>query len=181
VPQTPDIDPAAEAAREKRARGNLYALEIVFLGFIGVVVVIAFLEALTYSFVSARAPFVIMVPLLLLIAIHALRLWSARTEFSPGARIAEALSGATPGFNKALGFSGWMVVLVVLIAVLGHVAATFVFCVIVMRFLGSETWALTLSVSAGTTLFLFGIFEYAFDIDLYQGLVVRYFLGFRDF
>ena len=36
-------------------------------------------------------------------------------------------------------------------------------------------------VAAGTTLFVFGVFEFIFNIDLYRGLVLRWFLGYRDF
>lgn len=169
------------ATRERRARGNLYALEILFLGFICLVVALAFFEATTYAIVSARTPFVIMVPLLILIVVHARRLWGVRSEFHPAARISEAFSGATPGFNKVLGISVWMVVLVGLITVFGHLAATFVFCTILMRFLEGETWKLTLIAAGGTTLFLYGVFEFVFNIDLYRGLILRYFMGFRDF
>lgn len=175
------LTPEEAEAQSRRARGNLYALEILFLGFIGIVTLVAFVEALGYRIVSSRTPFVIMVPLFILIAVHARRLWRVRHEFTPGKRISEALSGATPGFNKVVGFSAWIVLFVVLIAFLGHLVATFAFCVILMRFLAGERWGLTLMVAAGTTLFLFTVFEYLFNIQLYQGLILRYFLGFRDF
>lgn len=172
----PDKD---ETAQEPR--GNLYALEICFLAFVGVVVALAFVEATSYKIVSSRTPFVIMAPLLILIAIHAWRLWSIRAEFHPGMRIYTAIKGGTRNFNKVVGFSGWLVGLVIIITVFGHYAGMFLFCVIMMRFLAGEKWVLTLVVAAGTTLFIYGVFEFIFNIDLYRGLVIRYFLGYRDF
>jgi len=177
------IDPkkdTAEAAESTR-RGNLFALEICFLGLVGLVVVIAFLEATTYKIVSSRTPFVIMVPLLILIAIHAYRLWRIRSEFHPGRRISAAFHGKNLSLNKVLGFTGWMFGMLLIIAALGHYVGVFLFCLILMRFLEGESWKLTLMVATGTTLFIFGVFEVAFNIDLYRGLIPRWFLGYRDF
>lgn len=176
APEDTEIEEA-----ERARRGNLYALEICFLAFIGIVVVFFFFEAMTYKIVSSRTPFVIMVPLLILIAIHARRLWSARAEFSPQGRISTALRGSNQTFNKVIGFAGWLVALVLIITVFGHYAGIFLFCVIMMHFVAGENWKLTLMVAAGTTLFIFGVFEFLFNIDLYRGLVLRWFLGYRDF
>lgn len=175
-PDNPDA-----GARKRHPRGHLYALEIAFLSFIALVVAVFFIKATGYKLVSSRTPFVIMVPLGLLIVIHALRLWRVRDDFRPGQRMAEALAGQNTNLNKVLGFSGWMIAMVAMILVLGHYAGIFLFCVILMRFLAGENWMLTLVVAAATTLFIFGVFEYLFNIDLYRGLIVRYFLGFRDF
>ena len=133
------MSPASRRNRHER-RGNLFVLEICFLGLIGVICVLAFFEALTYKLVSSRTPFVIMAPLLILIAIHARRLWGARGEFDISARLSAARSGLTPGFNKVCGISAWMVAMVLMIIVLGHYAGIFLFCVILMRFLAKEAW-----------------------------------------
>lgn len=179
---TPETEPnAADEAERRRARGNLFTLEILFLGFIAVIVLIAFVQALSYKLVSSRTPFVIMAPLAVLIAVHARRLWRVRGEFNPRARLSDAMSGANRNFKTIVTFSAWMIALVAMILVFGHYAGLFLFCVILMRFIAMETWLLTLLVAAGTVLFVWGVFEYAFNIDLYRGLIVRYFLGFRDF
>lgn len=171
----------ASEAERRLARGNLFTLEVLFLGFVAAVVLIAFVQALGYKIVSSRTPFVIMVPLFVLIAIHARRLWRVRGDFNPRARLADALGGRSAGFASVVDISAWMVGLVAMIAVLGHYIGLFVFCVILMRFRAGETWKITLLVAAGTVLFIFGVFEYLFNIDLYRGLIIRYFLGFRDF
>lgn len=175
--QTPE---PSDEQQEKRRRGNLYALEICFLTVVGLIVVLAFFEATTYAIVSSRTPFVIMVPLIVLIAVHAIRLWAARHEFNPRARISEALSGATPEFNKVLGICGLMVGVIFAIWILGHYAGVFLFCLILMR-LADEKWLLSAIVAAGATLFIYGVFEALFEIRMYRGLIIRYFLGFRDF
>ena len=170
---------APDPARERR--GAHYALEICFLAVVAVGVVIAFFEALTYKLVSSRTPFVIMVPLLVLIAVHARRLWSVRSEFHPGRRVSQALAGGNAAFNKVMAFCGWLVGLVIIITVLGHYAGIFLFCLILMRFAAGEGWKLSLTVAVATTFFIYGVFEFIFDIALYRGLVLRRVMGFRDF
>jgi cell division protein FtsW (lipid II flippase) len=179
-PEPTPLEPEAEEERRDR-RGNLYAMEILFLALIGVVVILAFVEALSYKIVSSRTPFVIMVPLILLIGVHARRLWRVREPLDVRGRVDDALRGGNAHLNKVVGFSLWMVGMVAMITVLGHLAGIFLFCVILMRFLAGERWGLTLIVAAATTLFIFVVFEYAFNIELYRGLIVRWYLGYRDF
>lgn len=181
MPQDTDPAPIDAEAERRLKRGNIFALEILFLGFIAVVVLAAFFEALTYKLVSSRTPFVIMAPLAIFIFVHARRLWRVRQDFNPRARIADAFAGRNQNFKKIVGFSAWMIGMVLMILVLGHYAGIFLFCVILMRYLEGERWMLTLMVAAATTMFIFGVFEYVFNIDLYRGLIIRYFLGFRDF
>jgi hypothetical protein len=170
-----------EVVPDAPARGNLYALEIVFLGVIGLATVVAFAEALSYKLVSSRTPFVIMVPLFVLIAVHARRLWRVRHEFHPGTRLRIALSGGNAHLNKVVGFSGWMIGLVAMITAFGQYVGIFAFCVILMHFVARERWILTLAVAGATTFFIYGTFEYLFNIDLYRGLLFRWYLGYRDF
>lgn len=173
------MDP--EQPDEEERRGNLFALEVAFLAIVAIVTAIAFLEALSYQIVSSRTPFVIMAPLAVLVVIHGIRLWRVRAPFSPRRRIGKALSGRLPSFNAVVAISGWMLGLVAMIWVFGHYAAIFLFCYFLMGLLAGERMALTLAVSAATTALIFVVFEWAFDIELYRGLIVRYFLGFRDF
>ncbi len=175
-----EFDAESDQVRKDR-RGNLYALEICFLAFVGIVVLAAFFEALTYKLVSSRTPLVIMVPLFILILVHARRLSKVREDLDVKARIRSALAGGNEHMNKVVGFSGWMVALVAIIVALGHLAGMFLFCVILMRFLAGESWKLTLIAAAVTTLFILGVFEYAFNIELYRGLLLRWYLGYRDF
>lgn len=175
----PDAVEAEDARRDRR--GNLFALEVCFLAFVGIFVLAAFVEALSYKLVSSRTPFVIMVPLIFLIAIHARRLMGVQEKLDVRARIAAALSGDNANLNKVAAFCGWMGVLLVFITVFGHLVAILAFCIILMRFVENEKWKLTLLVAAGTTLFVYCVFDFVFNIELYRGLIVRWFLGYRDF
>jgi hypothetical protein len=96
-------------------------------------------------------------------------------------RLRIALTGGNAHLNKVVGFSGWMVGLVAMITAFGQYIGIFAFCVILMRFLAGERWILTLAVAGGTTFFIYGTFEYLFNIDLYRGLLFRWYLGYRDF
>ncbi|MBT8409430.1 MAG: hypothetical protein KJN93_07375 [Alphaproteobacteria bacterium] len=183
--QKPDMSdgaPETEANVEAgKRRGNIYALEICFLAFVGLIVVIAFFEALTYKLVSSRTPFVIMAPLIVLIVIHARRLWRVRDQFDVGGRFSAAFAGQTPGMNKVLSISAWMIGMVLMILAFGHVAGIFLFCIFLTRVVARESWKLSLITTGLTVLFIFGVFEFIFNIELYRGLILRYFLGFRDF
>lgn len=173
--------PSDDEAERRDRRGNLYALEVCFLAIVGVVVIAAFVEALSYKLVSSRTPFVIMVPTIILIALHSRRLLRVREDLGVRARLAAAVRGGNAHLNKVVGFSLWMAVLVAMITVLGHLVAIFLFCVILMRYLAAERWVLTLIVAAAATFFIFAVFEYAFNIELYRGLILRWYLGYRDF
>jgi hypothetical protein len=64
------LDNQQDSGNNDETTQNSVALELVFISFIGLVVIGAFVAALNYDFVSARAPLVIMVPLLILIGMQ---------------------------------------------------------------------------------------------------------------
>lgn len=160
---------------------DLLTLEICFLGLVGLVVVAAFIEALGYKLVSSRTPFVIMAPLLILIAVQAMRLFRHRHEAQFGERLRLAMSGQMAGFNKVGVVSLWMVVLLGLIVVLGHYIGLGIFCFALLWKLGGVSVRMSIIVTLGTLAGIFLIFEFAFNLELYRGLVFRYFAGYRDF
>ncbi|MCG6901251.1 MAG: hypothetical protein LJE68_01085 [Rhodobacter sp.] len=170
----PETDPQDTLA-------NRLTLEICFLAVVALVVVAAFFEALTYQLVSSRTPFVIMVPLFVLIVIQARRLFRVRGKADFGGRVRLALAGKVPDLNKVLVMSGWMVVLLTLIVVLGHYAGILIFAFVLMRVLAKERLVLAVTVAVVTTAIIFCIFEIGFNVELYRGLVWRYFAGYRDF
>ena len=175
----PDLEGNRHVA--ERHAANMLTLEIVFLGFVAVVVIVAFIQALGYAIVSARTPFVIMVPLFLLILLQAGRLWGLRDRADFRGRLADVAGGRTTNFNKVLGFSGWMLALLGAVMVLGHYIGIFGFCMALMRGVAREKLKLALIVSVATTAAIFVIFEIGFNVELYRGLLLRYFMGYRDF
>lgn len=156
-------------------------LEICFLAFVGILTVASFFEALTYAIVSARTPFVIMVPLFALIALHAVRLYRARQQADIAERLLAVVRGHMTDFNKVLVLSGWFVAILVMIVLFGHYVGVFVFAFLLMWYAGKETLLLSAIVAVCSTLFVYLVFEVAFDIEFYRGLIVRYFQGYRDF
>ena len=176
----PDEEAPARGAGEAQLANRL-TLEICFLLVIGIVVVAAFFEALTYKLVSSRTPFVIMVPLFVLIVIHARRLFRVRKHADFIHRLKLAMEGSVPAFNKVVAMSGWMAALLAMIMVLGHYAGILIFGFILMRLVAKESLVMSLAVTVITTALIFVLFEIGFNVELYRGLVWRYFAGYRDF
>lgn len=177
--EAPGLETGHTAVEEKRR--EMITLEICFLGFIAVITLIAFVKAMGYAIVSSRTPFVIMVPLFILTVVQAYRLAKRRHEVALGSQIRNALSGGHPHFRKVVAMCGWMAGLLALIVAFGHFVGLMVFSLALMWFVAREKLWVSLLVAAVTTLGLFLLFELAFDVELYRGLLFRYFAGYRDF
>jgi len=162
-------------------KGTDAALEISFIIFIGVVIVAAFCQALTYDIVSARTPIVVMVPLLGLIGFQIYRSLKATRHAPVGTDLLQAVKGANPVFNKMLGFLGWLLLLLLLIFVAGHYAGIALFMFILMYLVAEEKLVLSLSITIIVTLLIFCLFEYVFSIELYRGLIYRIWAGYSVF
>ncbi|POF34495.1 tripartite tricarboxylate transporter TctB family protein [Roseibium marinum] len=176
--------PLSEVEETEKAKGhlaNMITLEILFLTVIGIAVVAAFFEARTYQLVSSRTPFVIMVPLFALIVFHARRMWSVRGRSDFTHRLKLAATGQLANLNRTVVISIWMVVLLALITVLGHYAAILIFGFGLMRVVAKQGLKVSILVALGTTLMIYFIFEIGFNVELYRGLIWRYFAGYRDF
>ena len=76
---------------------------------------------------------------------------------------------------------GWLCLMCVIIVVGGHYAGTVIFMFLMIYFIAKEPFLLSLSVTLGATLLLYGIFEYGFNIELYRGMIFRYFAGYEVF
>ncbi|MBW8637446.1 tripartite tricarboxylate transporter permease [Hoeflea sp. WL0058] len=179
MPATANDVPAASGRPSAEPHGSP-ATEIWFLAFICVLVLAAFLEAFRYEMVSARTPFVIMTPLLFLMLLQAWRIRSA----NPKARTGDIpVTGSTteggPGKIGSMLFS--MAALFALIALLGHFPGILIYGFLSMYLLARERLVLSAIVSISVTAALFVVFELAFNIEMYDGLVFRYLLGYRDF
>lgn len=175
----PEIPTEDEGKTE--SQNNRFALEVCFLAVLGIIVLGAFLQALSYPLVSARTPFVIMVPLLALIAFQAFRLLQMRGSYHPLATIRNVLAGHVPFVRKLAGLHVWMLGLFVMINLAGHyiALATFIFMLVWRE--AKERLLLAVVLSLATTAVMFGLFEYGFHIGLYPGLIYRYFAGYRIF
>jgi len=164
-----------------RQKTGIHALEILFLAFVGALVLAAFVEAFSYKLVSSRTPFVIMVPLIALIGVQAFQLRKAGALAEVRYHIGEAMRGRNAVFGKL----GWLlatfVVVGLLIWTLGHYIGVAIFMLALMRWFARERWVLALLVTAGTVAALFLLFEQGFNVELYRGLLFRYLAGYRVF
>lgn len=176
-----DDDTGTDDAFERGRERDRFALEVVFLAVIAALVVAALLEATTYSLVSSRTPFVIMVPLLGLIVFQVLRLTRSEHRGHVRARLLRTWAGQNLYFNKVLAIVVLSVVLLGTIVVFGHYPAIALFIFYLTRVLAKEQLKLSLIVAVVCTVLIYLLFEIGFDIELYRGLIVRYFQGYRVF
>lgn len=164
-----------------RAISGIHALEIVFLAVVGLIVLAAFIEAFSYKLVSSRTPFVVMVPLLILIGVQALRLTSAGALGEVRFYIGEAVRGRNAVVGKLSALSASFVGVVGVIYTLGHYIGIGGFIFLLMRGIAKERLFFSILVTAMTTGAILATFEYAFGVELYRGLLFRYLAGYRVF
>lgn len=146
-------------------------LELLFISFVGIVILGAFITSLTYDLVSARTPLCIMVPLLILVGLQFNRSRKSATRTGFKADLQPVLKGKDLNFNAVMALIGWMALFLVLIYAGGHYAGMVVFVFVLLRFVSKESLRLSLSVTAVLTLSIYLLFEHLFRIELYRGLI----------
>ena len=162
-------------------RNDLFVLELCFLIFLLAVVTVAFFEATTYKIVSSRTPFVIMVPLWILLVVQIIR--SARTSGDQTLwhRAMRALRGRNTNFRKINSLAGWIVALGVTIQIFGHYIGIAGFMFLMMWMVAKQKLKISIVVTLVTTSVIYLLFEQGFDIELYRGMFFRYLAGYRVF
>jgi uncharacterized membrane protein len=144
-------------------------LELCFIVVLGLIVLAAFIVALTYDRISARAPLVVMVPLIILIGIqfnHVRQQVGKQELFS---NIKSVLTGGDGSFNRVAMFIALMALLLLLIYIAGHYIGISVFMFVLMRWIAREKLLMSLLVSSGVTALTYALFEHVFNIELYRG------------
>lgn len=158
----------------KRAAGR-DTLELCVLAVTGVIVASAFVAALTYDRVSARAPLFVMVPLLILIGFQLKRTMAVVRRQRLLDDLGTVARGQSVEFNSVLTFIGWMVALLGLIFVAGHYVGIAAFMLTLLRGYAKESLRLSLLTTAGVTIIIYALFEHGFNIPLYRGLIFQIF------
>lgn len=171
-PEDPVLRETNSAAGDKYDKSTL---ELAFITITGVLVVCAFITALTYEGSSGIAPLCIMVPLLVLIGFHFRRTLRASHLGRVVSELTSVIKGGNRIFNGGVVFIGWMVALVGLIFLVGHYIGIAVFMFILLRVVSKESMVMSAGVSVSVTLIIYLLFEYAFRIEMYRGLLVRWF------
>ena len=149
------------------------ALELMFISFIGLAVLGAFIVALNYDFISARAPLVIIVPLFILVGMQFNKTRRRAEHHVVLEELTHALKGRNSKFNTVLRFVAFMTFLLLLIYVAGHYVGISVFMFVLMYWNSGERPIFALLVSAGVTVLIYFLFEHGFNIELYRGYVPR--------
>lgn len=171
----------ADEASDQQAISEKVTLELCFMSIVGAILMAAFIRSLSYDIVSARAPIVILVPLLILVGVRIHHLWKTSQAGGIKRALSRLASGRNEQYAKAAEFFGWTVLLLAFIYIGGHYAGIAVFMFILMKEVSEEKVVLSVSVTAGVTLALFLLFELGFEIELYRGLIYRIWAGYEVF
>lgn len=167
--------------QEATDRHSHATLDLIFITLVGLLMLAALGSALTYEFISARTPIVILIPLLILIGIQ-FRESLKHSSFSEViSLISHALKGGNAEFNGVAGFGGWMILLLVLIFIAGQYAGMGLFMFMLLYLVAGESLILSLSVSGLVTLGIYVLFDFVFSITLYNGLVYQVWNGYNIF
>lgn len=169
------LEPTEEVDRLLR---NRTTLELCFISFVGIVVLSALVAALSYDLVSARAPLCIMVPLLILTGVQFGRTLKASRAHDVRRDLLQVFRGRSGEFNAVASFIGCMTLLLALIFVAGHYAGIAAFMFFLLRTLSGESLRLSATLSIGVTASIYFLFEHGFNIELYQGLILRLLSGY---
>lgn len=148
-------------------------LELLFISFIAIVTIGSFIAALTYDFVSARAPLCVLVPLLILTGIQFNRTRGKADLNSLKVSVTRVGQGKDHNFNRVTGFIGLMTLLLLLIYVAGHYVGISVFMFVLLYSISNERLLLSLALAAGVTIGIYFLFEHGFNIELYRGVIFR--------
>lgn len=152
---------------------NKAVLELVVMLFTGLVVIGALVAALSYDFISARAPLIIIVPLLILIAVQFNKKRKEAQQLGVFEQLSHAFKGDSSEFNSVLRFILFMTLLLLLIYAAGHYIGVSVFMFALMYWISHEKLLLSALVSIGVTVLIYFLFEHGFNIELYRGYIPR--------
>jgi hypothetical protein len=164
---------------DKNPASRLVTLELTSLVLVGLLTVGALITAIGYDLSSSRPLFVILVPLVLLIAVQIYRTMRAAGHGQILPVISAAFAGRITDFAVASRFFLMLLALLLCIYVLGHYAGLFLAMFYLIRIHGGESLKMALVVPAITAMALFGLFDLVFSIELFQGQLYRYFAGYR--
>lgn len=147
-------------------------LDLLFCLFLIAMLVVFFVAVFGYSPLTRRAPMVVMIPLAAMLLGQTVittkkfnRLKSASPVFSFFPK------DLHENFKKGVQVLAWLVFLLLVIYLAGHIAGIALFLLIFLRFVSKESWLLAVSVSTGIPIAMHILFEKFLMIQLYQGFI----------
>lgn len=181
--ETEDVRPAEnDSATESASPSSASpAAEMMFIVIVGIIVLLAFIRSLSYAWVSARTPIVIMVPLLILISVQIVRLRRIIHRGAVSGYVRAVLKGSDSRYRKISEIIFWMILLVFAIFIVGQYLGMALFMFILLRLVSRESWAKSLSISILVTVSIYLLFGFVFEIHLYDGMIYRLWKGYQIF
>lgn len=157
------------------------AADFVFTIFLGILVVVFFIEASDYAWMSAIAPYIVMVPLLLLLVIHAIKLgrnvsWNAVTQFTK-----TLVTVSSEAYRKIGMVILWTVVLIVLMYLTGYYVGSLIYLFVMLRMVARESWSTSVSLMVSIPVALYIVFEMILGLQLYRGIIYMIWQGYNIF
>jgi len=156
-------------------------LDIIFSGILAVMVLVFAIQAAGYRAESARAPFVAMVPLGILVVLKLVRMSRASSISRIKSQTIEQVGEGHTQLKKLMLFILWLVLCVAAIYFVGHYAGVMLFLVSFLRIMSKERWRLIISLSAGMTGVIYVLCEMLLGIHLYCGVVYMLWRGYQIF
>lgn len=147
--------------------------DFLFLLVLVALLMVFFVALLGYKPVTRRAPLLVMIPLSLMVLGETIRvLQKLRSQ----KRENSAASFFIPDFDrkmlkKAIQILAWLIVLLIIIYLAGHIGGIALFLCIFLKYVSGEPWRISLGVSAGVTLGLYVLFEKILMIPLHRGAI----------
>ncbi|MDA8525124.1 tripartite tricarboxylate transporter TctB family protein [Planktomarina temperata] len=135
---------------------------------------VTFVVAQGYSATSARFPSMVAGAMIVLSVYD---IWS-RTNL-PGANTVKTFGGTgfrqremmhNPSFANQAECLGWITGAFAMMAAIGILAASPIFCASYVRFKGNRSFAVSVGVGIGVLIFQLAVFEWALNYELYRGL-----------
>lgn len=157
------------------------ASELLFVAFLAITAIAALIAMLSYSFIAARPPLVITIPLLILILVHGFKLYLKPPSIAFFKELEILFLGGERGSYQVIAIFAWMVVFLLFVVIFGHYPGMFVFIFVLMKFISGEATKLSLSVSLGATGFIYLIFTFVLGIGLYDGVIYMFYQGYQIF
>jgi len=171
------IIPASDFDQRNRHK----AAELLFVLLIALGVIASLIAMLNYSFVAARPPLVIAVPLLVMILLHGLVLYLKPPAINFFKELEILFLEGNEGTYRVIAIFALMIVFLVFLILFGQYPGMCAFIFILMRFVSQEATKLALLVSLGTTGFIYLIFTFVLGIDLYKGMIYMFYQGYQIF
>ncbi|WP_052144863.1 tripartite tricarboxylate transporter permease [Halalkalibacter okhensis] len=152
--------------------------EILFVAVLGLIIFIAFIQALSYSMAAALAPYIVLTPLMILILIQSVRIFRVVSLKDVSKSITELFNWKNV---KMFSIILWMIILSLLIYTIGHYFGMILFLFTLFYFISKEKLRTSILLTICTVLAIYLVFEQIFNIELYRGIIYRIWQGYNIF